>query len=213
MGTDGLPGGDEPRPRPELRGLRHNLPDENQESSTRTRPRGLRRGHRRAYPRARRRPKIPPKLAPTEVIVPIWRATAGRGAARGREAYIELKEAGFRVWRSTDEEQFLATSSTSTSCAGVLVRIEIGPKDIENGQAVLARRTWPARREGARPRAAHRPGNCSGEIQRACSPATEFRDEEHPPGRELRGIQGDHRGGSEVSRRLPGTGPGDRVRR
>jgi len=74
-------------------------------------------------------------------------------------------------------------------------RIEIGPKDIENGQAVLARRTWPARREGVRlARLAQRLGSCSGRSREARSPGDhEFREENTLPGREPR-EQGDHRG-------------------
>ena len=86
--------------------------------------------------------KIPPKLAPTEaVIVPIWRGN-NKGEVR-REAeklYIELQTAGFRMEVDLDEEHSPGWKFNEHELRGVPVRVEIGPKDIENEQAVLVRR-------------------------------------------------------------------------
>ena len=86
--------------------------------------------------------KIPPKLAPTEaVIVPIWRGN-NKGEVR-REAEVlfsELKDAGFRVEADLDEEHSPGYKFNEHEMRGVPVRVELGPKDIENEQAVLVRR-------------------------------------------------------------------------
>jgi prolyl-tRNA synthetase len=86
--------------------------------------------------------KIPPKLAPTEaVIVPIWRGN-NKGEVR-REAdalFSELKDAGFRVEADLDEEHSPGYKFNEHEMRGVPVRVELGPKDIENEQAVLVRR-------------------------------------------------------------------------
>ncbi|HEV8044855.1 MAG TPA: proline--tRNA ligase [Rubrobacter sp.] len=86
--------------------------------------------------------KIPPKLAPTEaVIVPIWRGN-NKGEVR-REAEVlfsELKDAGFRVEADLDEEHSPGWKFNEHELRGVPVRVELGPKDIDNEQAVLVRR-------------------------------------------------------------------------
>jgi prolyl-tRNA synthetase len=86
--------------------------------------------------------KLPPKLAPVEaVIVPIWRGK-NKGEVR-REAeilYSELKDAGFRIEADMDEEHSPGWKFNEHELRGVPVRVELGPKDIEKGQAVLVRR-------------------------------------------------------------------------
>ncbi len=86
--------------------------------------------------------KIPPKLAPTEaVIVPIWRGNNKGEVRREAEAlFSELKDAGFRVEADLDEEHSPGYKFNEHEMRGVPVRVELGPKDIENEQAVLVRR-------------------------------------------------------------------------
>ncbi len=87
--------------------------------------------------------KIPPKLAPVEaVIVPIWRGKNKAEVRREAEAlYVELKGgAGFRMEVDLDEEHSPGWKFNEHELRGVPVRVEIGPKDIEKGQAVLVRR-------------------------------------------------------------------------
>ena len=127
--------------------------------------------------------KIPPKLAPTEaVIVPIWRGNSKDEVRREAEKlYIELKGEGFRMEIDLDEEHSPGYKFNEHELRGVPVRIEIGPKDIENGQAVLARRDV-AGKEGKefvpREGLAGRLRELLGEIQESMlRRATEFRDE------------------------------------
>ena len=86
--------------------------------------------------------KIPPKLAPTEaVIVPIWRGNNKGEVSREAEAlYSELRDAGFRMEMDLDEEKSPGWKFNEHELRGVPVRVELGPKDIEKGQAVLVRR-------------------------------------------------------------------------
>ncbi|WP_323127057.1 proline--tRNA ligase [Rubrobacter marinus] len=127
--------------------------------------------------------KIPPKLAPTEaVIVPIWRGESkGEVRREAEKLYIELKEAGFRMEIDLDEEHSPGYKFNEHELRGVPVRIELGPKDIENGQAVLARRDV-AGKEGKtfvpRSELAGRLRELLGEIQESMlRRATEFREE------------------------------------
>ena len=127
--------------------------------------------------------KIPPKLAPTEaVIVPIWRGNSKDEVRREAEKlYIELKSEGFRMEIDLDEEHSPGYKFNEHELRGVPVRIEIGPKDIENGQAVLARRDV-AGKEGKefvpREGLAGRLRELLGEIQESMlREATRFRDE------------------------------------
>jgi prolyl-tRNA synthetase len=126
--------------------------------------------------------KLPPKLAPTEaVIVPIWRGQ-NKGEVR-REAeilYVELQTAGFRMEVDLDEEHSPGWKFNEHELRGVPVRIELGPKDIENEQAVLVRRDV-AGKEGKKfvPRKAlpERLRALLAEIQEnMLRQATEFRD-------------------------------------
>jgi len=86
--------------------------------------------------------KIPPKLAPTEaVIVPIWRGNNKGEVRREVESlFSELKDAGFRVEADLDEEHSPGWKFNEHELRGVPVRVELGPKDIDNEQAVLVRR-------------------------------------------------------------------------
>jgi prolyl-tRNA synthetase len=86
--------------------------------------------------------KLPPKLAPTEaVIVPIWRGqNKGEVRREAEKLYVELQTAGLRMEVDLDEEHSPGWKFNEHELRGVPVRIELGPKDIENQQAVLVRR-------------------------------------------------------------------------
>ena len=86
--------------------------------------------------------KLPPKLAPVEtVIVPIWR---GKNKAEIRQEaeklYAELRDSGLRVEADLDEEHSPGWKFNEHELRGVPVRVELGPRDMEKGQAVLVRR-------------------------------------------------------------------------
>ena len=127
--------------------------------------------------------KLPPKLAPTQaVVVPIWRGSSKGEVRRGAEAlYSELKDAGLRMEVDLDEEHSPGWKFNEHELRGVPVRIELGPKDIENEQAVLVRRDV-AGKEGKEfvPHAAlpERLRSLLAQIQEnMLRQATEFRDE------------------------------------
>jgi prolyl-tRNA synthetase len=86
--------------------------------------------------------KLPPKIAPTEaVIVPIWRGQSKGEVRREAEAlYSELKDSGLRMEVDLDEEHSPGWKFNEHELRGVPVRVELGPRDIEKGQAVLVRR-------------------------------------------------------------------------
>ena len=87
--------------------------------------------------------RLPPKLAPHQiVIVPIYRRDAQRGAVletveRLRQAFAA---AGLRVHVDRRDGQSPGFKFNDWEMRGVPVRVEIGPKDVENNNAVLARR-------------------------------------------------------------------------
>ena len=87
---------------------------------------------------------LPPRLAPTQVvIVPIWKSDADKTAVlqvsdRVREV---LRDSGFRVEVDDREGMKPGAKYYAWELRGVPVRLEIGPRDVSEGQAVLARRT------------------------------------------------------------------------
>src|SRR5918995_1271790 len=123
--------------------------------------------------------KLPPKLAPTQaVVVPIWRGT-NKGEVRGEaEAlYSELKDAGLRMEVDLDEEHSPGWKFNEHELRGVPVRVELGPKDIEKGQAVLVRRDTGEKEFVQRKALPERLRDLMGEIQdNMLRQATDFRD-------------------------------------
>ncbi len=82
---------------------------------------------------------LPPKVAPVQVIVlPIAQhkegVLEGAGAIRDR-----LVAAGFRV-KLDDSDQSMGWKCAEYEMKGVPLRVECGPRDLENGQCVLVRR-------------------------------------------------------------------------
>jgi prolyl-tRNA synthetase len=85
---------------------------------------------------------LPPRVAPTQaVIVPIprgnWQETV---LPRARELHARLAAAGVRVHLDAREEYTPGWKFAEWELRGVPLRIEIGPKDIERQQVVVARR-------------------------------------------------------------------------
>jgi prolyl-tRNA synthetase len=86
----------------------------------------------------------PPKLAPTQVvIVPIFKSDEQRVAvleASGRAAGA-LRDVGFRVEVDDRDGMKPGAKYYEWEARGVPVRLEVGPRDVEKAQAMLARRT------------------------------------------------------------------------
>ena len=80
---------------------------------------------------------LPPAIAPTQVvIVPIQQQKAGV-----LDKAFELKGvlSNFRV-KVDDSDKSPGWKFSESEMRGIPVRVEIGPRDIENGQAILVRR-------------------------------------------------------------------------
>ncbi len=82
---------------------------------------------------------LPPRIAPTQaVIIPIQQRKEGV-LEKADELFAALKAAGIRV-KVDDTDRSPGFKFAEQEMRGIPVRIECGPKDIENGQAVICRR-------------------------------------------------------------------------
>ncbi len=86
----------------------------------------------------------PPRLAPVQVvIVPIWKSDTERAAVLqvSETAGAELRGAGFRVAVDAREGLKPGAKYYEHEGRGVPLRLEIGPRDVGQGQATAAKRT------------------------------------------------------------------------
>jgi prolyl-tRNA synthetase len=114
--------------------------------------------------------RMPPRVAPIQaIIVPIWRKDAEREAVAALAGEVEaaLKAAGVRV-RADWREERPGFKFNDWELKGVPVRIEIGPRDAQNGQVVLVPRTDRAAKETvSKDGVARRVSELLAEIQQA----------------------------------------------
>lgn len=89
--------------------------------------------------------RLPPKLAPHQVVVvPIWRKEEQRaGVLAAVEKVGEALRGRFRVKIDDREELTPGFKFNEWELRGAPLRIEIGPRDVENQTVVLARRDVP----------------------------------------------------------------------
>ena len=84
--------------------------------------------------------RIPPKMAPIEaILIPIVRSNDRRAIETCEQLAASLKAAGFRARVDTRDEQ-PGWKYSEWDMRGVPIRIEIGPRDVDAGTAVMARR-------------------------------------------------------------------------
>lgn len=84
--------------------------------------------------------RIPPKMAPIEaILVPIVRSNDRRAIETCEQLAASLKAAGFRARVDSRDEQ-PGWKYSEWDMRGVPIRIEIGPRDVDAGTAVMARR-------------------------------------------------------------------------
>lgn len=86
---------------------------------------------------------LPPRLAPIQVvIVPIFKSDAEQAAVMevADRIFAELKAAGVRVKLDDRDNVSPGFKFNDWEMRGVPVRIEIGPRDVENNSVALARR-------------------------------------------------------------------------
>jgi prolyl-tRNA synthetase len=94
--------------------------------------------------------RIPPKLAPIEaVFVPIVRGDNSAPVEKAHELAKQLRAQGYRV-RVDDSDQTPGWKFAEWEMRGVPLRIEIGPRDLENGSATLVRRDKEKGEAGAK---------------------------------------------------------------
>jgi prolyl-tRNA synthetase len=92
--------------------------------------------------------RLPPKLAPYQiVIVPIFKNDEERGPVLETTERLakQLSEAGIRIFVDRREGQSPGFKFNDWEMRGVPVRMEIGPKDVQNNSAALARRDVPGK--------------------------------------------------------------------
>lgn len=91
--------------------------------------------------------KFPPRIAPVQiVIIPIslgnWKQEV---LPKAKELEQELKKEGWRVKLDAREEFTPGWKFSEYELRGIPLRIEIGPRDIKNNQAVVVRRDTMAK--------------------------------------------------------------------
>ncbi|HEY3220869.1 MAG TPA: proline--tRNA ligase [Gemmatimonadales bacterium] len=85
----------------------------------------------------------PPQLAPVQVaIVPIWKTDDERSQVSGvgNQVKANLEKLGVRVELDLRDTMKPGAKYFEWEALGVPVRLEIGPRDLASGQAILARR-------------------------------------------------------------------------
>lgn len=88
---------------------------------------------------------VPPRLAPVQaVIIPILKGDDTTPVLdKAHEVAARLKDAGVRVKVDARENLSIGAKYYEWERKGVPFRVEIGPRDLENGQLALARRITP----------------------------------------------------------------------
>lgn len=82
---------------------------------------------------------LPPRIAPVQVmVVPVQQKKAGV-LDKANDVWAALKKAGIRA-KMDDSDKSPGWKFSEQEMRGIPLRIELGPKDIENNQAVLVRR-------------------------------------------------------------------------
>ncbi len=88
--------------------------------------------------------RVPPRLAPTQAVVLAVRA--GEGVLEvARTLVTELRQAGVRVELDDQLEVSLGRRIIDHELRGVPLRIELGPRDLAAGHALVARRARAAK--------------------------------------------------------------------
>jgi prolyl-tRNA synthetase len=118
---------------------------------------------------------LPPRLAPIQVvIVPIYRKDEEKSAVMEAVSAVQAQLKDLRV--KVDEREGLTPGFkfNDWELKGVPLRIEIGPKDVQNGTVALSRRDIPGRRR-------QNPSCQWLAWKRRPSPAADHQDNLHSP--------------------------------
>ena len=126
---------------------------------------------------------LPPRLAPYQVvIVPIGRGEqAGRGPADGRGALARAAARAPASATHVDDRPQLSPGFkfNDWELRGVPIRLELGPRDLAAGTALMARRLGAGKDADPAGRGARAAGRRTGQPSRpsCCERATVFRDQ------------------------------------
>jgi len=89
---------------------------------------------------------LPPRLAPIQIVlIPIYKNDAERSAVMPVVERIKAELVEFRLKVDNRTEVTPGFKFNDWEMRGVPLRIEVGPKDVEKGMVVLARRDRPGR--------------------------------------------------------------------
>jgi prolyl-tRNA synthetase len=83
--------------------------------------------------------RVPPRLAPVQAVVLVVKEGDGVAAAAGALT-AGLREAGVRAWLDDRVEVPFGRRAIDAELKGYPVRVEVGPRDVAEGRAVLVRR-------------------------------------------------------------------------
>ncbi|MEW9697683.1 proline--tRNA ligase [Paenibacillus sp. SI8] len=125
---------------------------------------------------------LPPKVAPTQVVmIPIGPPkTREQVIGRVDELYAQLKKAGVRVKVDDRADQSPGWKFNEYEMRGVPIRVELGPRDMENGQVVLVSRVTGEKKIVAQANFVEEIENLLAEIhQQMYDKAKQFRDEHY----------------------------------
>lgn len=89
---------------------------------------------------------LPPRLAPIQIVlVPIYRSDEEheKTLSACRKLEVELKNAGLRTHVDDRDQLRPGWKFAEWELKGVPLRLEVGPRDVANGEVCLARRTDP----------------------------------------------------------------------
>lgn len=84
--------------------------------------------------------KLPPRIAPTQVVLLPIAAHKEGVTQKAQEVYESLKQAGLRAHLDDREGYSAGWKFNEWEMKGVPLRVEIGPRDIENGVVTVCRR-------------------------------------------------------------------------
>ena len=83
--------------------------------------------------------RVPPRLAPVQAVVLVVKEGEGVPAAAGGLT-AALRAAGVRAWLDDRVEMPFGRRAIDAELKGYPVRVEVGPRDVGDGRAVLVRR-------------------------------------------------------------------------
>ena len=106
--------------------------------------------------------KLPPRIAPIQVVIVPIAAHKGGVLEKCAEVQKALEAEGIRVKLDDRDTLSPGFKFNDWELKGVPVRLEIGPRDLENGQCVLFRRDTYEKHDGQAGRADHRHSRAAG---------------------------------------------------